>query len=70
MVFIEDANIEIWETVDKILGTKVFYGANTVSIHKGRSKDDKIPFQIKPLLKDFLNRRVILKKLMKKYARS
>ena len=56
MVFIEDANIEIWETADKILGTKVFYGANTVSIHKGRSKDDKIPFQIKPLLKDFLNK--------------
>lgn len=56
MVFIEDANIEIWETVDKILGTKVFYGANTVSIHKGRSKDDKIPFQIKPLLRDFLNK--------------
>lgn len=56
MVFIEDANIEIWETIDKILGTKVFYGANTVSIHKGRSKDDKMPFQIKPLLKDFLNK--------------
>lgn len=56
MVFIEDANIEIWETADKILGTKVFYGANTVSIHKGRSKDDKIPFQIKPLLKEFLNK--------------
>lgn len=56
MVFIEDANIEIWETADKVLGTKVFYGANTVSIHKGRSKDDKMPFQIKPLLKDFLNK--------------
>ncbi|MCX4304220.1 MAG: AAA family ATPase [Acetatifactor sp.] len=56
MVFIEDANVEIWETADKILGTKVFYGANTVSIHKGRSKDDKMPFQIKPLLKDFLNK--------------
>ncbi|MCQ4636120.1 ATP-binding protein [Anaerovorax odorimutans] len=56
MVFIEDANIEVWETIDKILGTKVFYGANTVSIHKGRSKDDKMPFQIKPLLKDFLNK--------------
>lgn len=56
MVFIEDANIEIWEAADKVLGTKVFYGANTVSIHKGRSKDDKIPFQIKPLLKEFLNK--------------
>lgn len=55
MVFIEDANIEIWEVMDKIIGTKVFCGANTVSIHKGRSKDDKMPFQIKPLLKDFLN---------------
>lgn len=56
MVFIEDANTEIWETIDKILETKVFYGANTVSIHKGRSKDDKMPFQIKPLLKTFLNK--------------
>lgn len=56
MVFIEDANIEIWEAVDRILETKVFYGANTVWIHKGRSKDDKIPFQIKPLLKEFLNK--------------
>lgn len=56
MVFVEDANIEIWETMDRILKTKVFYGANTISIHKGRSKDDKVPFQIKPLLKEFLNK--------------
>lgn len=56
MVFIEDANIDIWETADKVLGTRVFYGKNTVSVHKGRSKDDKIPFQIRPLLKDFLNK--------------
>ncbi len=56
MVFIEDANTDIWENIDRILGTRVFYGANTISIHKGRSKDDKIPFQIKPLLKEFLNK--------------
>lgn len=56
MVFIEDANIEIWEAADKVLETKVFLGSNTASIHTGRSKDDKLPFQIKPLLKTFLNR--------------
>ena len=56
MVFIEDANLDIWETVDRLAGTKVFYGANTVSVHAGRSKDDKIPFQIKPVLKTFLNK--------------
>lgn len=56
MVFIEDSNTEILEAIDKIADTKVFFGANTVSIHTGRSKDDKIPFLIKPLLKEFLGK--------------
>nr|WP_243165899.1 AAA family ATPase [Anaerofilum hominis] len=56
MVFIEDANTEIIEVFDKVADTKVFFGANTVSVHTGRGKDDKIPFLIKPLLKEFLGK--------------
>lgn len=56
MLFIEDSNTEIIETFDKLLNSSVFFGANTISIHTGRSKDDKIPFSIKPLLKQFLGK--------------
>lgn len=58
MVFIEDANLDIWEAFDRVLGTRVFYGANTASIYSGRSKDDKIPFQIKPVLEKFLSKEI------------
>ena len=50
MVFIEDAKIDVWETVDKIERTNIFSGSSIVSIQTGRGKDDKLPFQIKNIL--------------------
>lgn len=58
MVFVEDANTDILEAFDKVANSKVFLGANTVSVHTGRSKDDKLPFTIGPLLKEFLGKEI------------
>lgn len=56
MVFFEDSDTSILEAADKLLCTRVFSGANTVSIHTGRSKDDKLPFNIKEVLKEFIGK--------------
>jgi len=56
MVFIEDANTSILEAIDRLLNTKVFYGLNTISIHKAKGKDDKLPFSLHDLLKEFLGK--------------
>jgi len=56
MVFIEDANTSILEAVDRLLNTRVFYGLNTISIHKAKGKDDKLPFSLHDLLKEFLGK--------------
>jgi AAA15 family ATPase/GTPase len=58
LLFIEDSNIEILETFDKILSTGVFSGANTVPILVGRGKDDKIPFSLKDVLAKFTKKTV------------
>lgn len=56
MVFIEDSNTEILETIDKLTNMNVFNGPKIVSIITGRGKDDKMPFQIKSILKTFLSK--------------
>ena len=56
LIFFEDQNTEIFEVFDRIGNTHCFHGVNTAAIYRGRSKDDKTPFQIKPLLKQFLGK--------------
>jgi ABC-type multidrug transport system ATPase subunit len=58
MVFFEDKNTSILQAMDEILNSKVFYGSNTVSIHKAKGKDDKLPFQLHSLLKDYLKKEI------------
>ena len=56
LIFIEDKNINILETCDRILATNCFVGATTVPFISGRGKDDKIPFQIKAILLEYLKK--------------
>ncbi|MEA5554797.1 AAA family ATPase, partial [Anabaena cylindrica UHCC 0172] len=58
LVFIEDDDISVLERFDYVLGTKCFSGTNTVPIQKGRGKDDKLPFQIRNILRDFLGQEI------------
>jgi hypothetical protein len=54
LIFIEDQNTAILEMCDKVLGTRVFAGHNTVPVLRGRGKDDKVPYQIKPVFNQFV----------------
>lgn len=56
IIFLEDSNTEILEQVDKLLSTKLFSGAKITTILKGRTKDDSIPFKLKSVLKEFLQK--------------
>lgn len=51
LVFLEDQDTSIIEAFDKVLKTNCFYGTNTVPVLKGRSKDDKFPFELNKMLK-------------------
>jgi hypothetical protein len=50
LVFIEDTNTEVLEYFDKVLGTKCFYGSNTVAVIRGRGKNDKTTFRLFDLI--------------------
>lgn len=58
LVFFEDADISVFETFDKLLKTRCFSGANTVPVLKGRGKDDRVPFQMKEIMNNFIQRDV------------
>ncbi|QHG20797.1 AAA family ATPase [Nostoc sp. ATCC 53789] len=58
LVFLEDSDTSILEAFDKVLRTGCFSGANTVPVLKGRSKDDKVPFQMTEVLNKFVGRDV------------
>jgi hypothetical protein len=53
LIFFEDKTTSIFEMFDKVLGTQVFAGINTAPVLKGRAKDDKVPFRVKEILKEF-----------------
>ena len=56
LAFFEDKNIDYFLKCDQLLNTRCLIGARTVASLKGRSKDDKLPFQIKPVLRELLGR--------------
>ncbi len=58
LVFFEDSNLNVIEQMDKVLGTSCFSGGNTVPIIAGRGKDDKVPFQLVPIIKKYTNKDV------------
>ncbi|WP_217596433.1 AAA family ATPase [Cohnella sp. GbtcB17] len=58
LIFFEDSNVDIFETFDMVAGTNCFNGANTVPVITGRSKDDKVPFQLSRVFESFLDKKV------------
>ena len=58
LVFFEDQNIEYLQRCDQVLNTHCLVGPRTVSYLTGRTKDDKLPFSIKPVLKEILGKDV------------
>ncbi len=58
LIFFEDSNISLWEKIDEILSTKVFTGASTPPIIKGRGKTDRVPFHMKKIIDEVLNEKI------------
>ena len=58
LVFFEDKNIDYFLKCDQVLNSHCLTGPRTVAKLTGRTKDDKLPFSIKPVLKELLNREV------------
>lgn len=58
LVFFEDKNIDYFLRCDQVLNSHCLTGLRTVAILTGRTKDDKLPFSIKPVLKELLNREI------------
>lgn len=56
LVFFEDRNIDYFLKCDQVLNSHCLSGPRTVAKLTGRTKDDKLPFTIKPVLKELLNR--------------
>ncbi|HEY0429019.1 MAG TPA: ATP-binding protein [Pyrinomonadaceae bacterium] len=52
LVFIEDLNTSVLERFDEVLNKKVFKGANTSPIIRGRGKTDRVPFQIREIIRE------------------
>lgn len=53
IVFVEDTNRDILKAFDEKLGTKCFSGTNTVPVIAGRGRDDKMPFHVKRLMREW-----------------
>lgn len=58
LVFFEDSNIDYFEKCDRLLKTHCLIGPRTVAYLTGRTKDDKLPLVIKPVLNALLNREI------------
>ena len=58
LVFFEDQNIEYFQKCDQILNCRCLVGPRTVAHLTGRTKDDKLPFHIRPVLNELLRRDV------------
>ena len=56
LVFFEDQNIDYFLKCDQVLNCHCLVGSRTVAYLTGRTKDDKLPFHIKPVLHELLMR--------------
>jgi predicted ATPase len=52
LIFFEDMDTSSFEKFDEIFQHRVFNGANTSPIIRGRGKTDRVPFQIAEILKE------------------
>lgn len=55
LVFFEDSNIDYFLKCDQVLNCHCLTGPRTVAYLTGRSKDDKLPFHIKPVLQELFH---------------
>lgn len=58
LVFFEDQNIDYFLKCDQVLNCHCLIGPRTVAYLTGRTKDDKLPFHIKPVLHELLRRNI------------
>lgn len=58
LLFFEDKDIDYFLKCDQILNQHCLVGPRTVAYLTGRTKDDKLPFGIKPVLNELLGRDV------------
>lgn len=58
LLFFEDKNIDYFQKCDQVLNCHCLVGPRTVATLTGRTKDDKLPFNIKPVLRELLSREV------------
>ena len=58
VVFFEDTNIDYFLKCDQLLNCRFLVGPKTVAHFCGRTKDDKLPFTIKPVVQELLGRHV------------
>lgn len=56
LVFFEDSNIDFFLKCDQLLNCRCLVGPRTVAYLTGRTKDDKLPFSIKPVIQELLGR--------------
>lgn len=58
LVFFEDSNIDYFKKCDQLLDCHCFAGIRTVAYLTGRTKDDKLPFNIQPVMHELIGRTV------------
>jgi len=56
LVFFEDSNIDYFLKCDQLLNCRCLIGPKTVAYLTGRTKDDKLPFSIRPVIQELLGR--------------
>ena len=55
VVFFEDTNIDFFLKCDQLLNCRFLVGPKTIAHFVGRTKDDKLPFTIKPVIERLLS---------------
>ena len=58
LCFFEDKNIEYFLQCDKLLQHNMLIGSRTIAHLIGRGKDDKLPFGIRPVLKELFGQEI------------
>ncbi len=60
IVFCEDRYWNLLAQADRVLKTSCFTGKRTTPLLAGRGRDDKVPYSLKPVLKQYVNKDVEL----------
>lgn len=58
LAFFEDSNIDYFKKCDQLLESHCLVGLKTVAYLTGRTKDDRLPFSIKPVIKELIGKEI------------